>query len=143
MSLKTVLASALVLIALPALAAHWQAEEKLKTLPHADTARLLGSWEVQGMGSASMIYEFRAGQMAMHGKGPSGKSMFEMTMDADYRDAGKDAIWVIGRNPQPMPDDMDPEAANNASIMGVQLTEPDKAILAVAADERFTLVRVH
>jgi hypothetical protein len=41
--------------------------------------------------------------MAMHGRNERGGSTFDMTLDADYRTAGDNAVWVIGTRPRPIP----------------------------------------
>ena len=115
---------------------------KLTALPHADVAKLLGSWQVEGFPAGKMVYEFQANRMAMHGSNPSAGVSFELSMDADYRDAGKDAIWVIATNPMPPLEGADAASAK-PSISGVQLVGADRALLSVSADEQFTLVRVH
>jgi hypothetical protein len=117
------------------------ARAKLLTLPHADVARLVGSWQVKEMEPIKMIYEFQSNTMAMHGLNSQGGSSFEMTMDADYRTAGDKAIWVIGTHPRPVPDGME-EGANNPSIIGIEFTAEDQVTMTVSAGERFTLVKV-
>ena len=136
-------ASALLLaISLPANADPVEAREKLLTLPHADIARLVGSWQVKEMEPIKMIYEFQAETMAMHGRNDQGGSTFELTLDADYRLAGKDAIWVIGTHPRPVPEGMDASGESNPSIIGIEFTAADQVTMTVSADERFTLVKV-
>ena len=138
--MRFALAAALLLaFAGPAYADPAEAREKLLTLPHADVARLIGSWQVKEMEPIKMIYEFQADTFAMHGKNEQGGSTFEMILDADYRTAGKDAIWVIGTHPRPVPDGTD---ANNPSIIGIEFTAPDQVTMSVGAGERFTLVKV-
>jgi hypothetical protein len=110
-------------------------------LPHADPARIVGSWEVEEMKPARMIYEFKAETMAMHGRDGQGGSTFELTLDADYRLAGENAVWIIGTHPRPIPEGTE-ENAGNPSIMGIELTSADHAKLTVSAGESFTLVRV-
>jgi hypothetical protein len=119
-----------------------EAGEKLMTLPHADISRLVGSWQVEDMKPISMIYEFQAKTMAMHGRNDQGGSTFELLLDADYRLAGDNAVWIIGTHPRPVPEGTE-ENANNPSIMGIELTTADHARLTVSAGESFTLVRVH
>ncbi len=131
----------LALLGMPAKAEPPAALSTLKALPRADVSRLLGSWEVAEMAPLKMIYEFQAGTMAMHGKNAELGSTFELTMDADYRSAGADAIWVIATHPHGGPDE-EPPTANGPSIMGVQLTGNDRAILVVSTTERFTLIKV-
>ena len=70
-----------------------------------------------------------------------GGSSFEMTLDADYRVAGDKAIWVIGTNPRPLPDDMDGNEGN-PSIIGIEFIADDEATMTVSAGEHFTLVKV-
>jgi hypothetical protein len=118
-----------------------EARTKLLTLPHADIARLVGSWQVKEMEPIKMIYEFQTDTMAMHGLNGQGGSSFEMTMDADYRKAGDKAIWVIGTHPRPVPEDM-MENANNPSILGIEFTADDQVTMTVSAGERFTLIKV-
>ena len=115
------------------------AREKLLTLPHADVARLIGSWQVKEMEPIKMIYEFQAVTFAMHGRNDQGGSTFEMVLDADYRTAGKDAIWVIGTHPRPVPEGTD---GDSPSIIGIEFVAPDQLIMTVGANERFTLVKV-
>jgi len=95
---------------------------QFETLPHADVARLVGNWQVAEMEPIRMIYEFQTGTMAMHGKNPDAGTGFELAMDADYRTAGKDAIWVIGTNPRTGPDDPEPEGGKGPSIIGIEFT---------------------
>jgi len=113
----------------------------LQALPRADVTRLIGSWEVAEMAPMKMIYEFQAATMAMHGRNAEAGSTFELTMDADYRSAGADAIWVIATHPRGGPDE-EPPASDGPSIMGVQLTGTDRAVLVVSNTERFTLLKV-
>jgi hypothetical protein len=115
------------------------AREKLLTLPHADMTRLAGSWQVKEMEPIKMIYEFQTQTMAMHGRNEQGGSTFELTLDADYRLAGKDAIWVIGTHPRPVPEGTD-EAS--PSIIGIEFTAVDQVTMTVSANERFTLIKV-
>jgi hypothetical protein len=115
------------------------ARDKLLTLPHADMARLAGNWQVKEMEPIKMIYEFQTQTMAMHGRNEQGGSTFELTLDADYRLAGKDAIWVIGTHPRPVPEGTD-EA--NPSIIGIEFTAADQVTMTVSANERFTLIKV-
>ena len=77
--------------------------------------------------------------MAMHGRNEQGGSTFELTLDADYRLAGKDQIWVIGTHPRPVPEGTD-EAS--PSIMGIEFTTADQVTMTVSAGERFTLIKV-
>jgi hypothetical protein len=144
MNLRHLAATVLLAVSVPALpgralADPIEAREKLLTLPHADVARLIGSWQVKEMEPIKMIYEFQAGTFAMHGRNEQGGSTFEMTLDADYRTAGKDAIWVIGTHPRPVPEGTD---ENNPSIIGIEFTAPDQLTMSVGAGERFTLVKV-
>ena len=139
MKFRHLAAAALLALSVPAFADPIEAREKLLTLPHADVARLIGSWQVKEMEPIKMIYEFQAGTFAMHGKNDQGGSTFEMTLDADYRTAGKDAIWVIGTHPRPVPEGTD---ADNPSIIGLEFTAPDQLTMSVGAGERFTLVKV-
>lgn len=131
----------LALLAAPASGEPPAALSTLKALPHADVTRLLGSWQVAEMAPLKMIYEFQTGTMAMHGKNAELGSTFELTMDADYRSAGADAIWVIATRPRGGPDEESPPA-DGPSIMGVQFTANDRAVLVVSTNERFTLVKV-
>ena len=131
----------LALLAIPAKGEPLAALSTLKALPHADVSRLIGSWEVAEMAPLKMIYEFQAGTMAMHGKNAELGSTFELTMDADYRTAGADAIWVIATHPHGGPDEEAP-TENGPSIMGIQLTGGDRAVLVVSNNERFTLIKV-
>jgi hypothetical protein len=139
MKLRILATAALLAMSGPALSDPVDAREKLLTLPHADIARLVGSWQVKEMEPIRMIYEFQSGTFAMHGKNDQGGSTFEMTLDADYRTAGENAIWVIGTHPRPVPDGMD-EA--NPSIMGIEFTTADQVTMTVSAGERFTLIKV-
>ncbi len=134
-------AIALVMLAaaLPATADPSEARSRLMALPRADITRLVGSWQVEEMKPISMIYEFQAATMAMHGRNDQGGSTFELLLDADYRLAGSNAVWVIGTHPRPVPEGTE---ENNPSIMGVEFTTPDHARLTVSAGESFTLVRV-
>jgi hypothetical protein len=90
----------------------------------------------------TMIYEFQTATMAMHGRDASGGNTFELTLDADYRVAGQNAIWVIGTHPRPMPDGMEPGHENDPSIMGIQFNDGGDVTMTVSSDERFTLVKV-
>jgi hypothetical protein len=134
-----------VAVALLAFAAHAaladpdEARAKLLSLPHADIAKLVGSWQVKEMEPIKMIYEFQSATMAMHGSNEQGGTSFELTLDADYRVAGENAVWVIGTHPRPVEDGTD---ANSPSIMGIEFTKPDEATLTVSAGEKFTLVKV-
>jgi hypothetical protein len=119
-----------------------EASAKLMKLPPADVSRLIGSWEVEEMKPISMIYEFGLKTMAMHGHNGQGGSNFELLLDADYRLAGDNAVWVIGTHPRPVPEGTE-ENAQNPSIMGVEFTTVNHARLTVSAGESFTLVRVH
>ena len=139
MKLRILATAALLALSGPAMSDPVDAREKLLTLPHADIARLVGSWQVKEMEPIRMIYEFQSGTFAMHGKNDQGGSTFEMTLDADYRTAGENAIWVIGTHPRPVPDGMD---ENNPSIMGIEFTTADQVTMTVSAGERFTLVKV-
>lgn len=117
------------------------ARAKLQALPHADVSRLIGSWQVEEMKPISMVYEFQGSTMAMHGRSEQGSATFELTLDADYRVAGDNAVWVIGTHPRPIPEGTEANA-DSPSIMGVEFTEADKVRLTVSAGESFTLVRV-
>jgi hypothetical protein len=139
MTFRIFAVAALLALAAPAIADPVEAREKLLTLPHADVARLIGSWQVKEMEPIKMIYEFQTGTFAMHGKNEQGGSTFEMVLDADYRTAGKDAIWVIGTHPRPLPEGTD---GDNPSIIGIEFTAPDLVTMSVGANERFTLVKV-
>ena len=114
----------------------------LRTLPRADVARLIGSWQVEEMAPLKMVYEFQSGTVAMHGRNQDAGLSFELTMDADYRSAGKDAIWVIASNPRAGADEEQPQS-KDPSILGIQFTADDRAELVVSSDEHFTLVRIH
>jgi hypothetical protein len=140
--MKLAIATAL-LIALsgPSYADPAEARAKLLSLPHADVARLVGSWQVKEMEPIKMIYEFQTETMAMHGLNSQGGSSFELTMDADYRRAGTSGIWVIGTHPRPITDDMD-GSENNPSIMGIEFTTDTQVMMTVSAGERFTLIKV-
>jgi len=129
-------------LAVPAAADPTEGLATLKALPHADTAKLLGSWRVEEMAPLTMVYEFQSGSFAMHGKNDGAGVNFELTMDADYRSAGKDSIWVIGTNPRSGSGD-DAQPSDKPSIIGIQFTTDDKAMMIVSSNERFTLVRVH
>ncbi len=142
MKLNAFLAAALLVCALPALGDPAEARDKLLTLPHADVARLVGSWQVKEMEPIKMIYEFQTATMAMHGLNSDGGASFEMTMDADYRTAGDNAIWVIGTNPRPVPDGMEPGGENNPSILGIEFTTAGEVTMTVSVGEKFTLVKV-
>jgi hypothetical protein len=139
MKVRHIVVAAMITVSGPAPADPTEARDRLLTLPHADVARLIGSWQVKEMEPIRMIYEFQPGTFAMHGKNDQGGSTFEMTLDADYRTAGKDAIWVIGTHPRPVPDGTD---ANNPSIIGLEFSAPDQLTMSVGAGERFTLVKV-
>ena len=142
MRLWTALSIALLLTLQTAAAEPPEAGDKLMRLPHADIAQLVGSWQVEEMKPNTMIYEFQAKTMAMHGHSEQGSSTFELLLDADYRLAGENAIWVIGTHPRPVPEGTE-QNAGNPSIMGIELTAPDRARLTVSAGESFNLVRVH
>jgi hypothetical protein len=142
MKLAAAVAFVTLAVAGPSLADPIEAQTRLMALPRADITRLVGSWEVEEMKPISMIYEFQAATMAMHGRNDQGGATFELLLDADYRLAGDDAVWVIGTHPRPVPDGTE-ENANNPSIMGVKFTTPDHATLTVSAGESFTLVRMH
>jgi hypothetical protein len=140
--MKLAIATALLIaLAAPAHADPAEARAKLLALPHADVARLVGSWQVKEMEPIKMIYEFQTGTMAMHGLNSQGGSSFELTMDADYRKAGDSGIWVIGTHPRPITDDMD-GSENNPSIMGIEFTTDTQVLMTVSAGERFTLIKV-
>jgi hypothetical protein len=139
MKLYTLAVAALLALSAPAIGDPVEAREKLLTLPHADIARLIGSWQVKEMEPNKMVYEFQAGTFAMHGLSSGGGTSFEMTLDADYRTAGKDAIWVIGTHPRPAPDGVD---QNNPSILGIAFTAADEVTMTVSAGESFTLIKV-
>ena len=69
MRLLPTIVSVFALLALPVSAADPATGlAHLRALPHADVARLIGSWQVAEMDPVRMIYEFQAGTMAMHGK---------------------------------------------------------------------------
>jgi len=131
--------AAMLALSTPAFGDPIEARDKLLTLPHADVARLIGSWQVKEMEPIKMIYEFQAATFAMHGKNDQGGSTFEMLLDADYRTAGKDAIWVIGTHPRPVPEGTD---ADSPSIIGIEFVAADQLTMSVGANERFTLVKV-
>jgi hypothetical protein len=116
-----------------------EVQAKLSRLPHADIAKLVGFWQVKEMEPIKMIYEFQAATMAMHGSNEQGGTSFELTLDADYRVAGDNAVWVIGTHPRPVETGTDADAP---SIMGVEFTKPDELMLTVSAGEKFTLVKV-
>jgi hypothetical protein len=140
--MKLAIATALLMaLSAPVHADPAEARAKLLTLPHADVARLVGSWQVKEMEPIKMIYEFQSGTMAMHGLNSQGGSSFELTMDADYRKAGDSGIWVIGTHPRPITDDMD-GSENNPSIMGIEFTTDTQVLMTVSAGERFTLIKV-
>ncbi|HTJ65139.1 MAG TPA: hypothetical protein VL899_15155 [Alphaproteobacteria bacterium] len=139
MKLLGVVAMVLIALAGPASADPEEARTKLLALPHADVARLIGLWQVKEMEPIKMIYEFRPTSMAMHGENAQGGKSFELTLDADYRLAGNNAIWVIGTHPRPVEDGID---ADSPSIMGVEFTDSGEAMLSVSAGEKFTLVKV-
>ena len=134
-------AALLILLSASAHADPVEARAKLLTLPHADVARLVGSWQVKEMEPIRMIYEFQAETMAMHGLNSQGGSSFELTLDADYRKAGDTGIWVIGTHPRPITDDID-GSENNPSIMGIEFTAENQLTMTVSAGERFTLIKV-
>ncbi len=142
MKLNALLAVTLLACSLPALGDPAEARDKLLTLPHADIARLVGSWQVKEMEPIKMIYEFQTATMAMHGLNSNGGASFEMTMDADYRTAANNAIWVIGTHPRPVPDGLAPGSENNPSILGIEFTPAGEVTMTVAAGESFTLVKV-
>ena len=131
----------LLLLAAPALGDPPSALSTLRALPHADAARLMGSWEVTEMAPMKMIYEFQSGTVAMHGRNADAGVTFELTMDADYRSAGADAIWVIATNPRAGADE-EPPTSNNPSIMGIQFAADGHVVMVVSTNERFTLVKV-
>ena len=141
MKLHAAVAAMLLFASLPAPADPIEAQSRLLALPHADISRFVGLWEVEEMKPARMIYEFKTTTMAMHGRNDTGGSTFELTLDADYRLAGENAVWVIGTHPRPIPEGTEENAAN-PSIMGVELTSEDHAKLTVSAGESFTLARV-
>jgi hypothetical protein len=128
---------ALIALATPLTALAAPPSAELNALPQADISKLLGSWQVQGMGAAQMVYEFQPHKMAMHGANPQNGATFEIAMDADYRSAGKDAIWVIGTNPRPA---LSPDG--KPSVTGIQLIDSDRATMTVSENESFKLVRV-
>lgn len=142
MKLKLLLAAALIAASFQASADPAEAKDKLMGLPHADVAKLVGSWKVKEMEPLTMIYEFQAATMAMHGRNEDGGKTFELTLDADYRTAGENAIWVIGTHPRPVPDGMEPGHENDPSIIGIEFTGDNEATMTVSSDERFTLVKV-
>jgi hypothetical protein len=129
----------LALVAGSALADPEEAQAKLLHLPHADIAKLVGFWQVKEMEPIKMIYEFQAATMAMHGSNEQGGTSFELMLDADYRVAGENAVWVIGTHPRPAGEGVD---ANSPSIMGIEFTKADEAVMTVSAGEKFTLVKV-
>ena len=139
MKLRTLAVAVLLALSGPAIGDPVEAREKLLTLPHADIARLVGSWQVKEMEPNKMIYEFQATSFAMHGLNSQGSSSFEMTLDADYRTAGENAIWVIATHPRPVPDGVD---GNNPSILGIEFIATDHITMTVSAGERFTLIKV-
>jgi len=139
MKLRILAAAALLALSGSARGDPIEAREKLLTLPHADIARLVGSWQVKEMEPNKMVYEFQAATFAMHGLSSGGGTTFEMTLDADYRTAGSNAIWVIGTHPRPVPDGVD---GNNPSILGIEFTTADEVTMTVSAGERFTLIKV-
>jgi hypothetical protein len=116
-----------------------EATAKLLHLPHADIAKLVGFWQVKEMEPIKMIYEFQSATMAMHGSNEQGSSTFELTLDADYRVAGDNAVWVIGTHPRPVETGTDADAP---SVMGIEFTKADEVTLSVSAGEKFTLVKV-
>ena len=59
-------------MSVPAIGDPVEAREKLLALPHADIARLVGSWQVKEMEPNKMVYEFQAGTFAMHGLSSGG-----------------------------------------------------------------------
>jgi hypothetical protein len=134
-----VIALALFALANQASADPDEARAKLLGLPHADITRLVGFWQVKEMEPIEMIYEFRPATMAMHGKNAQGGKSFELTLDADYRLAGDNAIWVIGTHPRPIDEGVDD---GSPSIMGVEFTNANEVTLTVSAGEKFTLVKV-
>lgn len=129
------------LLARPVAADPAAALSNLRNLPRADVARLLGSWQVAEMAPLKMVYEFQAGTVAMHGRNAEAGLSFELTMDADYRSAGKDAIWVIASNPRAGVDE-EPPSSKAPSIIGIQFTNDDRAVLVVSSNERFTLIKI-
>jgi hypothetical protein len=139
---RYLLAAALFLGSIPASADPVEAREKLLSLPHANITRLVGSWQVKEMEPIKMIYVFQSATMAMHGLNNDGGASFDMTMDADYRTAGNNAIWVIGTNPRPVPDGLDGTGGDNPSIIGIEFTTADQVTMTVSAGESFTLVKV-
>jgi hypothetical protein len=139
MKFRHLAVAAMLALSTPAFGDPIEARDKLLTLPHADVARLIGSWQVKEMEPIKMIYEFQAATFAMHGRNDEGGSTFEMILDADYRTAGKDAIWVIGTHPRPVPEGTD---ENSPSILGIEFVAPDQLTMSVGANERFTLVKV-
>ncbi len=116
-----------------------EAQAKLLRLPHADIAKLVGFWQVKEMEPVKMIYEFQTATMAMHGSNEQGGTSFELTLDADYRVAGENAVWVIGTHPRPVETGTDADAP---SIMGIEFTKADEVVMTVSAGEKFTLVKV-
>ena len=138
MKLIVAIVGAMIALASPGFVAAAPPPE-LSGLPQADISRLLGSWQVEGMGPVKMVYEFQAHKMAMHGTNPDNGATFEVAMDADYRAAGKDAIWVIGTNPRPALSGAD---AAKPSVTGIQLVDADRATMAVSDTESFKLVRI-
>jgi len=139
MKIPSIVAIALLAVAIPAAADPDEARAKLLTLPHADIAKLVGSWQVKEMEPIKMIYEFQSATMAMHGSNEQGGTSFELTLDADYRLAGNNAIWIIGTHPRPTPEGTD---GSSPSIIGIEFTKPDEATMSVSAEEKFTLVKV-
>jgi hypothetical protein len=141
MNIRATLLALLLVLPQAASADSVAAREKLLALPHADVSRLVGSWKVREMEPIEMIYEFQPDTMAMHGRNERGGSTFDMTLDADYRIAGDNAVWVIGTRPRPIPEgsDIDP---GNPSIMGIEFTPDGDARMTVSAGESFTLVRM-
>jgi len=142
MKLHILLTAALLICSLPAFGDPAEAREKLLSLPRADIARLVGSWQVKEMEPIKMIYEFQTATMAMHGLNSEGGASFEMTLDADYRVAGVNAIWVIGTHPRPVPEGMADGGENNPSILGIEFSGTDQVTMTVSAGERFTLIKV-
>jgi hypothetical protein len=56
MKLRLLAVAALVALSVPALGDPAEAREKLLALPHADIARLVGSWQVKEMEPNKMVY---------------------------------------------------------------------------------------
>ena len=57
MKINALLVVALLACSLPVLGDPVEARDKLLALPHADVARLVGSWQVKEMEPIKMIYE--------------------------------------------------------------------------------------